>query len=59
MRDMSISLFTNGEIVNIKASNERVIILKSHYVKNMKRYSYTVDKYPGTFFFEEELMKHE
>jgi hypothetical protein len=59
MRDMSISLFTNGEIVNIKASNERVIILKSHYVKNMKRYSYTVDKYPSTFFFEEELMKHE
>ncbi|GAB1794988.1 hypothetical protein PMEGAS228_15060 [Priestia megaterium] len=59
MRGMSISLFTNGEIVNIKASNERVIILKSHYVKNMKRYSYTVDKYPSTFFFEEELMKHE
>jgi hypothetical protein len=59
MRDMSISLFTNGEIVNIKASNEIVIILKSHYVKNMKRYSYTVDKYPSTFFFEEELMKHE
>ena len=59
MRDMSISLFSNGEIVNIKASNERVIILKSHYVKNMKRYSYTVDKYPSTFFFEEELMKHQ
>ncbi|KRD99272.1 hypothetical protein ASE46_13365 [Bacillus sp. Root239] len=59
MRDMSISLFSNGEIVNIKASNERVIILKSHYVKNMKRYSYTVDKYPSTFFFEEELIKHE
>jgi hypothetical protein len=59
MRNMSISLFSNGEIVNIKASNERVIILKSHYVKNMKRYSYTVDKYPSTFFFEEELMKHE
>jgi hypothetical protein len=59
MRDMSISLFSNGEIVNIKASNEKVIILKSHYVKNMKRYSYTVDKYPSTFFFEEELMKHE
>jgi hypothetical protein len=59
MRNMSISLFSNGEIVNIKASNEKVIILKSHYVKNMKRYSYTVDKYPSTFFFEEELMKHE
>ncbi len=59
MKNMSISLFSNGEIVNIKASNEKVIILKSHYVKNMKRYSYTVDKYPNTFFFEEELMKHE
>ena len=51
---MSISLFANGETVSIKASNEIVIILKSHYVKNMKRYSYT-----STFFFEEELMKHE
>jgi len=38
---MSISLFSNGEIVNIKASNERVIILKSHYVKNMKRFTGT------------------
>ncbi|MEI2443432.1 hypothetical protein V8V73_23000 [Priestia megaterium] len=56
---MSISLFSNGEIVNIKASNEKVIILKSHYVKNMKRYSYTVTKYPSIFFFEEELMKQE
>ncbi|MEH7361042.1 hypothetical protein [Priestia megaterium] len=56
---MSISLFANGETVSIKESNEIVIILKSHYVKNMKRYSYTVDKYPSTFFFEEELMKHE
>jgi hypothetical protein len=59
MKDMSISLFANGETVSIKASNEIVIIVKSHYVKNMKRYSYTVDKYPSTFFFEEELMKHE
>jgi hypothetical protein len=25
----------------------------------MKRYSYVVNKYPSTFFFEEELMKHE
>jgi len=57
MRAMSENLFTNGEIVSIRVSNEVVTILKSHYVKNMKRYSYTVDKYPNTFFFEEELMK--
>ena len=56
---MSVKLFSNGEIVNIRVSNELVIILKSHYVKNMKRYSYTVNKYPSTFFFEEELMKQE
>jgi hypothetical protein len=56
---MSVKPFTNGEIVNIRVSNELVTILKSHYVKNMKRYSYTVNKYPSTFFFEEELMKHE
>ncbi|MEJ9307076.1 hypothetical protein ABEW33_02045 [Priestia megaterium] len=56
---MSQSVFTNGEVVAIRESNELVTVLKSHYVKNMKRYSYTVDKYPGTFFFEEELMKHE
>jgi hypothetical protein len=59
MRAMSENLFTNGEIVSIRVSNELVTILKSHYVKNMKRYSYTVDKYPNTFFFEEELMKYE
>ena len=56
---MSEKIFSNGEIVNIRVSNELVTILKSHYVKNMKRYSYTVDKYPSTFFFEEELKKHE
>jgi|APAga8741243955_1050106.scaffolds.fasta_scaffold00422_5 hypothetical protein len=59
MRAMSENLFTNGEIVSIRVSNEVVTILKSHYVKNMKRYSYTVNKYPNTFFFEEELMKYE
>ena len=56
---MNQNIFTNGEIVIIKVSNELVTIIKSHYVKNMKRYSYTVDKYPSTFYFEEELMKHE
>jgi hypothetical protein len=59
IRAMSEKIFSNGEIVNIRVSNELVTILKSHYVKNMKRYSYTVDKYPSTFFFEEELKKRE
>jgi hypothetical protein len=59
MRAMSAEIFRNGEIVSIKGSNEVVTVLKSHYVKNMKRYSYVVNKYPSTFFFEEELMKHE
>ncbi|CAG9621456.1 hypothetical protein [Sutcliffiella rhizosphaerae] len=55
---MSLEMFRVGEIVNIRKSNELVIISKSHYVKNMKRYSYVVNKYPNTFFFEEELVKH-
>lgn len=59
MRAMSAEIFRIGEIVNIRGSNELVTVLKSHYVKNMKRYSYVVNKYPSTFFFEEELMKHE
>ncbi len=56
---MNQNIFTNGEIVIIKVSNKLVTTLKSHYVKSMKRYSYTVDKYPSTFYFEEELMKRE
>ncbi|WP_445486851.1 hypothetical protein [Niallia sp. 03133] len=56
---MRENIFSTGETVSIKASNETVTILKYHYVKNMKRYSYTVNKYPNTFFFEEELMKQE
>jgi hypothetical protein len=54
---MSQNIITNGELLIIRVSNELVTILKSHYVKNMKRYSYTVDKYPSTFYFEEKLMK--
>ncbi|MFJ7729873.1 hypothetical protein ACIQXV_27700 [Neobacillus sp. NPDC097160] len=54
---MRKSLFTIGEKVNIKASGESVTIYKCHYVKNMKRYSYIVNEYPNTFFFEEELTK--
>jgi len=59
MKDISVKIFSNGKTVTIRVSNELVTILKSHYVKNMKRYSYTVTKYPSIFFFEEELMKQE
>ena len=59
MRDISVKIFSNGKTVTIRVSNELVTILKSHYVKNMKRYSYTVTKYPSIFFFEEEWMKQE
>lgn len=59
MRTMREKIFHDGEIVNIRGTNELVTILKSHYVENMKRYSYVVNKYPSTFFFEEELSKHE
>lgn len=57
MRDISVKIFSNGKTVTIRVSNELVTILKSHYVENMKRYSYTVTKHPSTFSFEEELIK--
>ena len=47
--------YKNGQSVNIKETGEVVTILKSQYVKNMKRYSYIVKEHPETFFFEEEL----
>ncbi|MFJ7725815.1 hypothetical protein ACIQXV_06565 [Neobacillus sp. NPDC097160] len=47
--------YINGQTVNIKETGEVVTILKWQYVKNMKRYSYIVKEYPGTFYFEEEL----
>ncbi|WP_175988510.1 hypothetical protein [Bacillus sp. Marseille-Q1617] len=53
------SQFSNGSAVTIKETGETVTILKSQYVKNMKRYSYIVKEHPGTFFFEEELTKGE
>ncbi|NHM33821.1 hypothetical protein [Neobacillus terrae] len=56
---MRNNLFTVGEEVNIKMSGEPVTIFKCQYVKNMKRYSYVVNEYPNTFFFEEELMKED
>ena len=55
----NVKIFSNGKTVTIRVSNELVTTLKSHYVKNMKRYSYTVTKYPSIFFFEEEWMKQE
>jgi hypothetical protein len=57
MRDISVKIFSNGKTVTIRVSNELVTILKSHYIENLKRYSYTVTKYPSAFSFEEELMK--
>jgi hypothetical protein len=47
--------YKEGQCVNIKETGEVVTILKSQYVKNMKRYSYIVKEHPETFFFEEEL----
>lgn len=49
--------YHNGQTVNIKETGEAVTILKWQYVKNMKRYSYTVKEHPSTFFFEEELQE--
>lgn len=54
---MRESLFDIGEKVKIKASGESVTIYKYQYVKNMKRYSYIVNEYPNTFYFEEELIE--
>ncbi len=54
---MPKSQFVGGEEVIIKASGKSVTINKCQFVKNMKRYSYTVNEYPTTFFFEEELSK--
>jgi len=47
--------FNTGQSVNIKETGEVVTILKWQYVKNMKRYSYTIKENPSTFYFEEEL----
>lgn len=49
------NLYKAGQSVSIKETGETVTIMKSQYVKNMKRYSYTVKEYPSTFYFEEEL----
>jgi hypothetical protein len=53
----SSNLYKAGQSVNIKDTGETVTIMKSQYVKNMKRFSYIVKEHPSTFFFEEELEK--
>ena len=53
----TISKYNSGETVTILETDELVTISKWAYVKNMKRYSYTVKEHPTTFFFEEELEK--
>jgi len=53
----SSNLYKAGQSVNIKESGETVTIMKSQYVKNMKRFSYIVKEHPSTFYFEEELEK--
>jgi hypothetical protein len=52
------NIYKTGQSVNIKETGETVTIMKSQYVKNMKRYSYTVKEYPSTFYFEEELERN-
>jgi hypothetical protein len=51
------NLYKAGQSVSIKETGETVTIMKSQYVKNMKRYSYIVKEHPSTFYFEEELTK--
>lgn len=49
--------FEKGEKVCVKETGEEVTISKHLYIKNMKRYSYTIKENPKTFYFEEELEK--
>lgn len=51
------NLYQTGETVHIKDTGETVTILNLKYVKNMKRFSYTVKENRSTFYFEEELKK--
>lgn len=53
------SKYDIGEIVRIKTTGEFVTITKSQYVKNMKRYSYTIKEHSSTFYFEDEFYKQE
>ena len=51
------NLFQAGETVHIKDTGETVTISNLKYVKNMKRFSYTIKEDRSTFYFEEELKK--
>ena len=51
------SKFKKNDLAKIIENDERVTILKSKYISNMKRYSYIVKEHPATFYFEEELEK--
>lgn len=47
--------FQVGEKVILKDTGKTVTIKKSCYVRNMKRFSYTIEENPSMFFFEEEI----
>ncbi|OIJ16835.1 hypothetical protein BKP37_04705 [Anaerobacillus alkalilacustris] len=47
--------FQTNDKVSILATGQTVTVNKFKYVPNMKRYSYTVNENPQTFYFEEEL----
>lgn len=49
--------FHIGDLVKIDTTEQVVTINKWSYVKNMKRFSYTVNEHPSTFYFEDELKK--
>lgn len=51
------NIFNIGETVRIKTTDELVTINKCQYVKNMKKYSYTIKEKPSTFYFEDEFQK--
>jgi hypothetical protein len=49
--------FECNEKVRLKSTGETVSIKNFSYVKHMKRYAYTLEEYPQTFYFEEEIEK--
>ncbi|MBM7570891.1 hypothetical protein [Aquibacillus albus] len=52
---MEKNKFKQDQKVRLKKTLETVTITNWSYVKNMKRYSYTIKEHPETFYFEEEL----
>ena len=51
----SSNRFKVGETVQIQKTGETVTVSNWQYVKHMKKYSYKVQEYPLTFYFEQEL----